>query len=99
VAINRGDATTQQYLDYINMTKKQSERAFREYLDDRGPALDRLREALAAGGQDSDALLNGTVESPVPLWRWILAHLTRADDPGSTDTTRVPREQWPSWAR
>jgi hypothetical protein len=89
----------QHYLDYINMTKKQSEGAFREYLDERGPAVDRLREAVAGDGQDPNALLDGSVESLVPLWRWILAHLTCADDPGATDTTRVPREQWPSWAR
>jgi hypothetical protein len=88
-----------QYVNYINMTKARSEAAFREYLDERGPALERLREALAADGQDRGAMLDGTVESLVPLWRWILAHLTRADDPGATDTTSVPREQWPSWAR
>ncbi|CAN7333783.1 hypothetical protein LJR013_001870 [Pseudarthrobacter oxydans] len=80
------------------MTKKQSEAAFQEYLDERAPALERLREALAADGQDPDVLLDGSVESLVPLSRWVLAHLTRADDPGATDTS-VPREQWPSWAR
>ncbi|APX03199.1 hypothetical protein [Arthrobacter sp. QXT-31] len=87
------------YLNYINMTKKQSEAAFHEYLEERVPALERLRGSLAADGQDPDALLDGSVESLVPLWRWILAHLTRADDPAATDTTSVPREQWPSWAR
>ena len=81
------------------MTKKQSEAAYQEYLDERAPALERLWEALAADGQDPDVLLDGSVESLVPLWRWILAHLTRADDPGATDTTSVPREQWPAWAR
>ena len=89
-----------QYVDYINMTKKQSEAAFREYLDERGPALDRLREALAADGQDPDAVLDGTIESLVPLWRWILANLTVFGAPGGgTDPNSVPREQWPSWAR
>lgn len=39
------------YIHYINMNKKQSEAAFQEYLDERGPALARLREALIAGGQ------------------------------------------------
>ncbi|WLQ06117.1 hypothetical protein [Arthrobacter oryzae] len=87
------------YVGYINMTKKQAEAAFQEYLDERGPALERLREALAADGQAPDVVLDGTVESLVPLWRWILAHLTVADAPGATDTTSVPREQWPSWAR
>jgi hypothetical protein len=88
------------YIDYLKMTKKQSETAFQEYLDERGPALDRLREALQADGQDPDALLDDSVESLVPLWRWILAHLTVFDAPGgATDPNSVPREQWPSWTR
>jgi hypothetical protein len=88
------------YVNYINMTKKQSEVAFQEYLEERGPALQRLREALAADGQNPDTLLDGTVESLVPLWRWILANLTVFDAPGgATDPNSVPREQWPSWAR
>ena len=81
------------------MTKAKSEAAFQEYLDEREPALQRLREALAADGQDPDVLLDGSIESLVPLWRWILADLTRADDPGATDTSNVPREQRHSWAR
>lgn len=88
-----------EYVNYLNMTKAQSEAAFQEYLEERGPALQRLRQALVADGQDPDVLLDGTVESLVPLWRWVLAHLTRADNPGATDTTSVSREQWPSWAR
>lgn len=88
------------FVDYLSMTKKQSEAAFQEYLDERGPALERLREALVADRQDPDALLDGTVESLVPLWRWILAHLTVFDAPGgATDPNSVPREQWPSWTR
>lgn len=43
--------------------------------------------------------MDGSIESLVPLRRWILARLSRADDPDATDTTSVPREQWPSWAR
>jgi hypothetical protein len=88
------------YIDYISMTKKQSEAAFKEYLEERGPALERLRQALAADGQDPDLLLDGSVESLVPLWGWILAHLTAFDaPPGATDPNSVPREVWPSWAR
>ena len=88
-----------QYVNYINMTKRQSEDAFREYLEERGPALERLREALAADGQDPDGMLDSSIESLVPLWRWILAHLTAFDAPGgATDPNSVPREQWPSWA-
>ena len=88
-----------QYVDYINMTKAKSEAAFREYLDERGPALERLREALRADGQDPATFLDGSIESLVPLWRWILSHLTRAEDPGATAPGSVPREVWPSWAK
>jgi hypothetical protein len=88
-----------EYVDYINMTKTRSEAAFREYLDERGPALERLRDALAADGQDPDALLNGRVESLVPLWRWILSRLAGPEAPGATAPESVPREVWPSWAR
>lgn len=89
-----------QYVNYINMTKMQSADAFREYLEERGPALERLREALAADGQDPDAMLDGSVESLIPLWRWILAHLTAFDAPGgATNPNSVPRAQWPCWAR
>jgi hypothetical protein len=88
-----------QYVDYINMAKAKSEAAFREYLDERGPALERLREALRADGQDPATFLDGSIESLVPLWRWILSHLTRAEDPGATAPGSVPREVWPSWAK
>lgn len=87
------------YVDYIGMTKKQSEAAFQEYLDERGPALERLREALQADGKDPDALLDGSIESLVPLWRWILSHLTAFDAPGGATDPNSAREQWPSWTR
>jgi hypothetical protein len=73
------------------MTKAQSEAAFQEYLNERQPALERLRQALADNSQDPDALLDGSIESPVPLWRWILAHATGADAPGTTDATFYSR--------
>lgn len=87
------------YVKYINMTKAKSEVAFQAYLDERGPALERLREALVSDGQDPDALLDGSIDSLVPLWRWILSRLTGADAPGATAPGSVPREVWPSWER
>jgi hypothetical protein len=39
------------------------------FLDERGPAQERLRERLMADGQDPAAFLNGTIYSLVPLWR------------------------------
>lgn len=45
--------------------------ALQEFLDERGPALERLRERLMGYGQDPAALLDGARESFVPLWwRW-----------------------------
>lgn len=84
---------------YLDLTKAKSEAAFQEYLDERGPAFARLREALVADGQDPDTLLDGTVESLIRLWRWILSHLTGPEAPGATHFASVPREMWPSWVR
>jgi hypothetical protein len=38
-------------------------------IDERGPALARLRERLMAEGQDPSAFLDGTIDSLVPRWR------------------------------
>lgn len=84
---------------YRDLTKAQAAAAFEEFLDERGPALARLRERLLADGQDPDAFLDGTIESLVPLWRWILSRLTGLNAPGATDPASVPREGWPSWIR
>lgn len=81
------------------MTEAQAAAAFQEFLEERGPALARLRKHLAADGLDPAALLDGTVESFVPLWRWFLSRLTTRDAPGATDPASVPREVWPSWER
>ncbi len=44
-------------------------------------------------------MLDGTVESLVPLWGWILARLTGPTSSGATDPASVPWEAWPSWER
>ena len=85
--------------NYRDLTKAEAAAALQEFLDERGPALSRLRERLVADGQDPAALLDGTPESFVPLWRWLLSRLTGPDAPGATDPTSVPREAWPSWER
>lgn len=58
-----------------------------------------LRTRLLVEGQDPDTLLNGTPRSLVPLWQWATSSLTKPDAPGATDPAKVPRDQWPSWAR
>ena len=55
--------------NYRDLTKAKDAAALQEFLDERGPALERLRERLLADGQDPDALLDGTFESLVPLRR------------------------------
>ena len=84
---------------YLNLGKVKAVAALQEFLDERGPALERLRERLVADGQDPAALLDGTPESLVPLWRWMLSRFTDLDTPGATDPASVPRETWPSWER
>lgn len=85
--------------DYLNLSKAEAAAALQEYLDERGPALERLRERLAADGRDPAVFLDGTPESLVPLWRWMLSRFTDLDAPGATDPASVPRETWPSWER
>jgi hypothetical protein len=86
-------------LYYIVMSKKQAAAATQEFLEEREPALERLRAALAAKVQDPDVVLDDTVDSLVPLWRWVKSNLTQPDDPEVTAPATVPREEWPSWER
>lgn len=85
--------------NYRDLTEQGAAAAFEEFMAERGPALDRLRDRMAADGVYPSELLDGSVGSLVPLWRWVLTHLTKRDDPGATDPAMVPREQWPSWER
>ena len=85
--------------NYRDLSKAKAAAALQEFLDERGPALERLRERLVADGQDPAVFLDGTPESLVPLWRWMLSRLTERDAPGATDPASVPREAWPSWER
>ena len=85
--------------NYRELTKPEAAAAFEEFLKERRPALALLRERLAEDGQDPQALLDGSLESLVPLWRWLLSRLTRRDAPGATDPASVAPEMWPSWER
>ncbi|WP_411732639.1 hypothetical protein [Paeniglutamicibacter sp.] len=86
--------------DYLNMTPAKARAALQKFLDERAPALQRLKELLEADGQDPAALLDGTPESLVPLWRWMMhSRFTARDAPGGTDPASVGRAAWPSWHR
>lgn len=84
---------------YLNMTAAQAASALQELSDEREAALERLRNHLLADGQNPESLLDGTVDSLVPLWRWIVSRLTGPHSEGATDPASIPREAWPSWHR
>lgn len=84
---------------YLNMTRAQAAAALQEFLDERAPALVRLRAALAEDGPRPETLLDGSIESLTPLWQWLLSRFTLRDAPGATDPASVSREAWPSWER
>ncbi|WP_323960985.1 hypothetical protein GC088_04795 [Arthrobacter sp. JZ12] len=84
---------------YLNQTKAQAAASLQEFLDERDGALEYLRKSLSAAGRSAEESLDGTVESLVPLWQWILAQLQRPEAPGATAPASVPAEQWPSWER
>ncbi|TLM75327.1 hypothetical protein [Pseudarthrobacter sp. NamB4] len=86
-------------IDYLNMSVSQAQSAFQEFLDEREAALERLRIRLLADGQNPAVLLDGTVDSLVPLWRWIVSRLTGPRYEGATDPGSVARDAWPSWER
>jgi hypothetical protein len=84
---------------YAELTKREAAAALEEFLAEREPALELLRNRLRADGQDPDALLDDSPDSLVPLWQWVVARLTALTAQGATNPAMVPREEWPSWAR
>ncbi|GAA1745660.1 hypothetical protein [Kocuria aegyptia] len=84
---------------YELMDTKQAADALDAYLGERGPALQRLRSALADHGQEPGEMLDGSVYSVSPLWAWTTTRITElgvAPMPLVEDPTRP---SWPSWAR
>ena len=43
--------------DYMNLSAAGAALALQEFLDERGPALEHLRDSLVADGRDPDVLL------------------------------------------
>lgn len=84
---------------YEDMLPAQAAEALDEFIAERGPALDRLEEALADHGEDPLDFLDGSPESVAPLWEWITARVDELGiDPRSLEEDPT-RSTWPSWAR
>jgi hypothetical protein len=84
---------------YELMTARQAADALDLYLDERAPALQRLRTTLAGHDRDPDKMLNGSVYSVSPLWSWITARVAQLGLDPRCLTDDPSRASWPSWAR
>jgi hypothetical protein len=81
--------------DYMNLSAAGAALALQEFLDERGPALEHLRDSLVADGRDPDVLLDGTAGSLRLLWPWVKSVLTK---PG-TSLMEPDAANAPSWLR
>jgi hypothetical protein len=84
--------------DYKGLDPAAAALALHEFLDERGPALERFRDSLVADGQDPDEVLDGTVESLRRVWPWVKSMLTGGGAGGGA-TTEPNAGNAPSWLR
>lgn len=81
--------------DYWNLGAAGAALALQEFLDERGPALERFRQSLEVDGQDPDVVLDDTVGSLRRIWPWVKSVLTEreraAEEPAAANA--------PSWLR
>lgn len=71
---------------YEKMSKQEAAAALQEFLDERPRALENLTQYLAEHSYDM-VTLDGTVESLVPLWRWVKSLTTERN---AEPLTRMP---------
>jgi hypothetical protein len=81
--------------NYWSLSEAEAAAALQEFLDERGPALERLHEAIRADGQDPHAVLNFTVKSLRPLWAWVKSIVTER---AAGEMELAPVEA-PTWLR
>jgi hypothetical protein len=81
-------------LTYEKMDKQESAAALQEFLEERPRALEHLARHLAKHSEDTVSL-DGTVESLIPLWRWVKSVLTEQ----TTETAASDASTSPSWLR
>jgi hypothetical protein len=79
---------------YAKMSKQAAAAALQEFLEERPGALEHLTRSLAARAEEN-VNLDGTVESLVPLWRWVKSVLTER----STETAKSDASTSPTWLR
>jgi len=79
---------------YEKMSKREAAAALQEFLEERPRALEHLTRSLAARAEEN-VNLDGTVESLVPLWRWVKSVLTER----TTETAESDASTSPSWVR
>lgn len=79
---------------YAKMSKQAAAAALQEFLEERPGALEHLTRSLAARAEEN-VNLDGTVESLVPLWRWVKSVLTER----TTETAESDASTSPTWLR
>jgi hypothetical protein len=85
---------------FSELEPAEAEAVVARFVDGRPQALARLRDRLAADGQDVRTVLDGSVESLVPLWAWIKAALRRRDDDGwESEAEPFEGQSVPEWYR
>lgn len=81
--------------DYWSLSDAEAETALQEFLDERGPALERLHQMLEADGQNSGVMLDYSVKSLRPLWVWVKSAVVEATE----EEVEPSLTQAPSWLR
>jgi hypothetical protein len=79
---------------YAKMSKREAAAALQEFLEERPRALEHLTRSLAARAEEN-VNLDGTVESLVPLWRWVKSVLTER----TTESAESDASTSPTWLR
>lgn len=85
---------------FSELKPAEADAVFAGFVAGRPETLAGLRDRLAASGQDADAMLDGSVDSLVPLWAWIKGELrARDDDAGQTEAEPFEGQPAPEWYR
>jgi hypothetical protein len=64
--------------DFFGLGDAEAEAFFDDYVARAEPRLDEFRREVSASGGPSEAELDGSPESLVPLWRWFVARPAEA---------------------